>query len=794
MTDSKTEGRNLKTEGFFAPEIEKPTTPIDQIRVLKRDGTREKIDWCKVAKVIRWASEGYNVSESQIELKSQIQFYDGIPTVEIHRIVVKAAADLISAEEPDYQFVAANLLMFHLRKVAYGEFTPPHLYEHTKKLVDAGMYDPELLELYTKEEFDEMNSMINHKLDFTFAYAAVKQFEGKYLTKNRVTQQVFDTPQMSYILIAASLHSRVAKEKRMDTIRAFYSETSNRRLSLPTPIMSGVRSKTRQFSSCVLIESGDSLDSINAAASSIVKYVSQRAGIGINAGALRGLGSEIRGGEAFHTGVIPFYKYFQTAVKCCSQGGVRGGAATVFYPFWHSEVQSLLVLKNNKGVEENRVRHMDYSPQFSRLAYKRLKDNGKITLFSPSDVPGLLDAFYADQDEFERLYVQYENDQIVMAKGTTTQISAIEFFTLFGMERSSTGRIYLQNIDHCNTFGSFLPDVAPIKQSNLCMEITLPTKPVINVDTNEGEVALCTLAGINLGELDINDLSSLEQTCMVAVRALDELIDYQDYPLLAAKEGTLARRSLGVGVINFAYMLAKNGLKYSDGSANNLTHRVFEAIQFYLIKASVELAKEKGPCKWFHETKYSKGILPIDCYKKEVDNYHTQELELDWEWLRGEILKHGMRNSTLSALMPSETSSQIYNATNGIEPPRGLVSVKASKNGILKQVVPEIETIGSQYELLWDIPNNQGYLTLVGLMQKFVDQSISANTNYDPERFESGKVSMTQILRDILFAYSIGVKTLYYHNTRDGATDDQTEPGTVVEQEDSDCEGGGCKI
>ncbi|MFB1078828.1 class 1a ribonucleoside-diphosphate reductase subunit alpha, partial [Photobacterium damselae] len=508
-----------------------------------------------------------------------------------------------------------------------------------------------------------------------------------------------------------------------------------------------------------------------ATASSIVRYVSQRAGIGINAGRIRALGSEIRGGEAFHTGCIPFYKYFQTAVKCCSQGGVRGGAATLFYPLWHREVESLLVLKNNRGVEENRVRHMDYGVQINKLMYTRLIKGENISLFSPSDVPGLYDAFFADQVEFERLYTQYEQDESIKKQS----VKAIDLFSLLMQERASTGRIYVQNVDHCNTHSPFDPSVAPIRQSNLCLEIALPTKPLNNVEDENGEIALCTLSAFNLGAID--SLDDLEELAELTVRALDALLDYQDYPLPAARRSTMNRRTLGVGVINFAYYLAKNGVRYSDGSANNLTHEAFEAIQYYLLKASLGLAKEQGACPAFNETTYAQGILPIDTYKKDIDKICSAELRYDWETLREEIKTHGLRNSTLSALMPSETSSQISNATNGIEPPRGYVSVKASKDGILKQVVPEYTKYKDNYELLWNIGGNDGYLQLVGIMQKFIDQAISANTNYDPSRQPGGKVPMKLLLKDLLTAYKLGVKTLYYHNTRDGASDSQGDMG-----------------
>ena len=757
-------------------------THIDNIKVTKRDGRLEPIDLDKIHKVIEWAAHDLdNVSVSQVELKSHIQFYDGIRTRDIHETIIKSAADLISETTPDYQYLAARLAIFHLRKIAYNKFTPPHLYDHVKTLTDAGKYDEHILADYSRAEFDELEAYLDHWRDMNLAYAAVEQMAGKYLVQDRVTKTVYESPQFLYMLVGMCLFANYDKGERLSYVKRFYDATSQFKISLPTPIMSGVRTPSRQFSSCVLIECGDSLDSINATTSAIVRYVSQRAGIGINAGRIRALGSPIRGGEAQHTGCIPFYKLFQTAVKCCSQGGVRGGAATLFYPLWHLEVESLLVLKNNRGVEDNRVRHMDYGVQLNKTMYTRLIKGQDISLFSPSDVPGLYDAFFEDQDTFEELYTKYENDPNIRSR----QIPATELFSLMMQERASTGRIYIQNVDHCNTHSPFDPTVAPIRQSNLCMEIALPTKPLDNINDETGEIALCTLSAVNLGKVE--NVSDIEEPAELIVRALDALLDYQDYPVKAAENGSMRRRTLGVGVINYAYYLAKNGVRYSDGSALGLTHQTFEALQYYLLKASNKLAKEQGACPAFNETTYSQGILPIDTYKKDLDQICQEPLHLDWETLRSEITTHGLRNSTLTALMPSETSSQIANATNGIEPPRGLVSIKASKDGILKQVVPEIATLKDQYELLWQMPNNDGYLKLVAIMQKFVDQSISANTNYDPVRYEGGRVPMKILLKDLLNAYKMGVKTLYYHNTRDGANDAQADM-------EDDCAGGACKI
>lgn len=752
-----------------------------EILVTKRDGHQEPLQLDKIHRVLEWAAEGLeNVSVSQVELKAHIQFYNGISTEDIHSMLIKSTADLISTDTPDYQYMAARLAIFHLRKIAYGEFTPPKLLDHIKKMVELKKYDAEILVDYTEDEINELDEYIDHWRDMTFSYAAVKQLEGKYLVQNRVTKEVYESPQFLYMLVGAVLFSKYPKNTRMDYVKRFYDAASQFKISLPTPIMGGVRTPTRQFSSCVLIECADNLDSINATSSAIVKYVAQKAGIGINAGAIRAVNSPVRGGELSHTGVIPFYKHFQTAVKSVAQGGIRGGAATLFYPIWHLEVESLLVLKNNRGVEENRVRHLDYGVQLNRLMYQRLIQGGDITLFSPSDVDGLYEAFFADQEKFEQLYVQYENNPNIRKK----TVKALDLFSTLMQERSSTGRIYIQNVDHCNTHSAFNPCKSLIKQSNLCCEIILPTAPLEFINEDKGEIALCTLAAVNLGAL--SNLDELEETCDLLVRALDALLSYQRYPVKAA-EKALKRRALGIGVVNYAYYLAKNGVRYSDGSANKLTHETFEALQYYTLKSSNQLAKEYGQCEFFGDTSYAQGLLPIDTYKKDIDKFADISLKCDWEKLRQDIKEFGLRNSTLTAIAPTETSSQISNATNGIEPPRGLISIKASKEGILKQVVPDYKNLKNQYELLWDIPNMEGYFQLVSIMQKFIDQSISTNTNYDPQKFENNKVPMKVLLKDLLTAYKYGIKTLYYHNTRDGADDTQNEL-------DDGCAGGACKI
>lgn len=753
------------------------------LQIQKRDGRREAMQLDKIHRVLTWAEQGLRkVSVSEVELNARIQFYDGMTTTEIHELLIRAAADLISEKQPDYQYFAARLAIFHLRKQAYGQFEPPHLYQHVKTMVAAKRYDAMLLESYSEAEWEMLNQALHHERDLNLAYAGVKQMQGKYLVQDRVTGQIFESPQFVYMLIGACLFAEYPADTRLDFVKRFYEAASTHRFSLPTPIMAGVRTPTRQFSSCVLIESDDTLSSINATTSSVVNYVSQRAGIGINAGRIRGIGSPIRGGEAFHTGCIPFYKLFQSAVKSCSQGGIRGGAATVFYPLWHSEVEDLLVLKNNRGVEENRVRHLDYGVQLNRLMYQRLLKDDQISLFSPSEVPGLYDAFFADQAEFERLYQQYEQDPAIRKR----RIPARDLFALLMQERASTGRIYIQNVDHCNEFGPFDPKQAPVRQSNLCMEIALPTKPLQSLEDPEGEIALCTLAAVNLGALQ--SLDDIDEAAELLVRALDALLDYQNYPVEAAKRSTMKRRPLGVGVINFAYYLAKNGFRYDDAGARNLTHQTFERLQYALLQASHQLAVEQGACSGFAETKWAQGLMPVDRYKKDLDALVDEPLQCDWDNLRSAIVKDGLRNSTLTALMPSETSAQIANATNGIEPPRALVSIKASKDGVLKQVVPEIDRLADQYTLLWSQSSNQGYLQLAAIMQKFVDQAISANTSYQPEQYPDRKVPMQLLIADLLSAYKLGLKTLYYHNTRDGSKTNHTET-----QADA-CASGACTI
>ena len=762
------------------------------MKVTKRDGTREDLNIDKLHKVVMYAVENLTgVSASQVEINSQIQFYEGITSTDIQETLIKSTADLISEETPNYQYVAGRLINYHLRKMVYGQFEPPCLCDIVQKNIDDGFYDAEFTDLYTKDEINILQSYIKHDRDEDLTYAAMEQFRGKYLVQNRATGEIYETPQVAYMMIAATLFARYPEKKRMAYVKAYYDAISTFRISLPTPVMAGVRTPQRQFSSCVLIETDDSLDSINATASSIVKYVSQKAGIGIGAGSIRAIGSPIRSGDATHTGVIPFYKLFQSAVKSCSQGGVRGGAATLYYPIWHLEVEDLLVLKNNKGTEDNRVRHMDYGVQFNKLMYERLISGGDITLFSPKDVPELYESFFADQEKFKELYEQAERKTSIRKKS----IPAIELFSAFVQERKDTGRIYLMNVDHANTHGAFIEDVAPVKQSNLCCEIDLPTKPLTHINDEEGEISLCTLSAVNWGV--IKDFEEMNKVCKLAVRGLDELLDYQQYPVLAAELSTMKRRPLGVGIINFAYWMVKHDMTYQEPNLE-LIDEWAEAWSYSLIKASNKLAMEKGKCPGTDETKYGLGITPNQTYKKDVDELVKHKERQNWKELRKNLKEHGIRNSTLMALMPAETSAQISNSTNGIEPPRGYISIKQSKHGVLKQVVPGFPYYKNKYDLLWDQKSPQGYLKIMAVLQKYIDQGISVNTSYNPEHYEDEKVPMSVLIQDLLMFYKYGGKQLYYNNTYDGQgeidinKDDKLEELPLGEIDDEDCES--CKI
>jgi len=735
--------------------------------VKKRNGRgTEPLDLEKMHKMVEEACKGVaGVSASQVEIQSGIQFYDGITTAEIQEILIKSASDLIDLDNPNYQYVAARLLLFSLRKSLYGKIRElPHLESQIMGCTSYDVYDKEIFTKYSKEEIDKANSFIDHDRDFLFTYAGLRQVVDKYLVQDRSTGQAYETPQFMYIMIALTIFQNYPKEKRINYVRRYYDAISRHKLNIPTPIMAGVRTPLRQFASCVLVDIDDTLDSIFSSDMAIGKYVAQRAGIGINAGRIRGINSKIRNGEVQHTGVVPFLKKFESTVRCCTQNGIRGGSATVHFPIWHQEIQDILVLKNNKGTEDNRVRKLDYSIQLSKIFYKRFINNEDITLFSPHDVPDLYDVYGTDR--FDNLYTQYEKDESI----PRTTVGGQELFLDLLKERAETGRIYLMNIDHCNEHSSFKDRVY---MSNLCQEITLPTYPISHIDDHLGEIALCILSAVNVGKIRSDE--ELEELCDLSVRGLEELIDYQEYPVKAAELATKARRSLGVGFIGLAHYLAKLGYKYGSQEAWDAVHGLSESFQYYLIKSSNEIAKEKGWCENFGRTKYSDGILPIDTYKKDVDEICSQPLQHDWESLRASILEHGLRHSTLSAQMPSESSSVVSNATNGIEPPRGYLSIKKSKKGPLKQVVPSYGTLKNNYTLLWDQKDNTGYINIVAVMQKFFDQAISGNWSYNPENYPDNEVPVSVMANDLLTTYKLGWKTSYYQNTHDMKTDEVEE-------------------
>ena len=764
----------------------------ENISVVKRNGRgKESLNIEKIHQMVEYACEDITqVSASSVEMNSGLQFYDGISTNEIQQILIKSANDLITLENPNYQYVAARLLLYSLRKQLFHKmWDHPHIYDHVKKCIDINVYDKEVLNWYDKKDFDRMENWLNHERDYTFTYAGLRQVIDKYLVQDRSTGQIFETPQFMYMMISATLFAKYPKNKRMSYVKKYYDAISRFKINIPTPVMAGVRTPIRQYASCVLVDVDDTLPSIFSSDMAIGKYVAQRAGIGINAGRIRGINSRIRGGEVQHTGVIPFLKKFEATVKCCTQNGVRGGSATVHFPIWHKEIEDIIVLKNNKGSEDNRVRKLDYSIQLSKLFYERFINDEDITLFSPHEVPELYEAW--GTKEFDELYETAERKTSVWK----TKVKAQDLFMAILKERAETGRIYIMNIDHCNTHSSFKDRVY---MSNLCQEITLPTEPISHID-GKGEIALCILSAINVGLL--KDLDELETLCDLAVRSLDEVIDHQRYPVKAAEISTKRRRSLGIGYIGLAHYLATLGLGYETKTAWKEVDKLSEAFQYYLLKSSNELAKEKGKCEAFDKTKYSDGILPIDTYKKEVDEIVSRKLSYKWEDLRKDIKEFGLRHSTLTAQMPSESSSVVCNATNGIEPPRDYISVKKSKKGTLKQVVPDYKRLKNNYTLLWDMKSNEGYINIVAVMQKYFDQSISGNWSYNPENYDEGEIPLSIMAEDLLTTYKLGWKTSYYQNTYDskkdveepvhpiGWKDDVPESKTITEiKDEEECE------
>ena len=733
--------------------------------VVKRDGTTESLNLDKVHKMVELACKDLaGVSESQVEMNANLQFFDGISTDDIQEILIRSANDLISLDAPNYQFVAARLLLFSLRKSVYDSHPDDHptVYTQVQRGVDWGVYDKDLLNYYSEDEWNVLDGFIDHDRDYLFTYAGLRQVTDKYLVQDRSSGRIYETPQFMYMLIAATLFAQYPTETRINYVRRYYDAISRHKVNIPTPIMGGVRTPLRQFASCVLVDVDDTLDSIFSSDMAIGYYVAQRAGIGINAGRIRGINSKIRGGEVQHTGVVPFLKKFESTVRCCTQNGIRGGSATVHFPIWHQEIEDIIVLKNNKGTEDNRVRKLDYSIQISKLFYERFIGNQDISLFSPHDVPGLYDAF--GTDDFDDLYNRYESNPLIPRSTVNAQQLILDLLK----ERAETGRLYLMNIDHCNTHSSFKDKV---NMSNLCQEITLPTDPINHIDEDAGEIALCILSAINVGKL--KNLDEMEELCDLTVRGLEELIDYQSYPVAAARRSTLSRRSLGVGFIGLAHYLAKKGFKYEDPDALREVHQLTEAFQYYLLKASNKIAEEKGPCDAYERTKYHDGILPIDTYKKEVDELAAPEYNYDWNSLRDDIKKFGLRHSTLSAQMPSESSSVVSNATNGIEPPRDYLSIKKSKKGPLKQIVPQYNSLKNNYTLLWDMPSNKGYIEIVAVMQKFFDQAISGNWSYNPTQFPNNEIPVSVMAQDFLTTYKYGWKTSYYQNTYDNKKDEE---------------------
>ena len=765
-------------------------------QVKKRNGSVEQLNLEKIHKVVEEACEGLGggVSSSQVEMNSGIQLYDGITTEEIQEILIRSASDLITLETPNYQFVAARLLLYGLKKQVFADVWAnghPPVLEHVRRCVERGVYDEGIIDKYNASEWEQIESFVDHERDYLFTYAGIRQVSDKYLVQDRSSNEVYETPQFMYIMIATTLFQDYPKDTRLDYVRRYYEATSRHKINIPTPIMAGVRTPLRQFASCVLVDCDDTLDSIFSSDMAIGRYVAQRAGIGINAGRIRGINAKIRGGEVQHTGVVPFLKKFESTVRCCTQNGIRGGSATVHFPIWHQEIEDIIVLKNNKGTEDNRVRKLDYSIQTSKIFYERFITDANITLFSPHDVPGLYDAF--GSDEFDDLYTRYESDESIPKKTVRAQALILDILK----ERAETGRLYLMNIDHCNSHSSFKDKV---NMSNLCQEITLPTDPLQHID-GEGEIALCILSAINVGK--INRLDELENLCDLSVRGLEELIDYQNYPVEAARISTLARRSLGVGFIGLAHYLAKNGYKYEDPAAWKAVHDLSEAFQYYLLKSSNAIAQEKGACEYFNRTKYADGILPIDTYKRDIDEFCGEELNYDWDGLRYDIATYGLRHSTLSAQMPSESSSVVSNATNGIEPPRGYLSTKKSKKGPLKQIVPQFGSLKNNYTLLWDMKDNDGYIKIVSVMQKFFDQAISGNWSYNPENYDNNEVPVSVMAGDLLKTYKYGWKTSYYQNTYDQKGDEPqlTEEKKqsiedllqdILETEEEDCDS--CKL
>ena len=771
-----------------------------KINVTKRSGIKEPLTlekWqAQVAKVCKGIAD---VSPSMIEIKSQLHFYDGITTQEIDEITLRAIVDLIDVEQnPDvghtnYQYVAGKQRVSMLRKDVYGRYDVPHLYEIIKKNVATGLYTSELLEWYTESDWDKMNDMLDHSKDEQYSYAAIEQLIEKYLVKNRSTKEIYETPQIRYMVAAATVfHSEEPNNARMRYIKEYYNAASDGLFTLATPVLAGLGTPTKQFSSCVLIRSDDDLDSIFASGEMMAKYASKRAGIGLEIGRLRPLGSPIRGGEIMHTGMIPFLKKWFGDLRSCSQGGIRNASATVFYPIWHHQFDDLIVLKNNQGTDETRVRHMDYGVVLSAFFWRRFKNKENITFFDPNEVPDLYQAFYSNTELFEELYVKYEKQSGLRKKS----MSAEEVFKSGILkERTDTGRIYLVFIDNVMKQGPFDPEYHTIYQSNLCCEILLPTKSFKRLDDSDGRIALCTLGSINWGSF--RNPEDMRRACRILHRSLNNILDYQDFLSIQSKLSNDEIRPLGIGVTNLAYWHAKRGFKYGEKDSLAEVKTWMEHLSFYLTEASVELAKERGKCEGSDRTRYGQGTFPWELRANGVNELTNFAPELDWESLRTNMKEYGVRNATQMAVAPVESSSVVINSTNGIEMPMSLISVKESKAGSFVQVVPEYHKLKNKYQMMWEQKDCDGYLKTAAVIAAYVDQSISTNTFYNPAHFPDRKVPTTLIAKNLMQAHYWGLKTFYYSLINKAGSKSQDEtvldlPSGFNDMDEEDCEA--CKL
>ena len=749
------------------------------IHVKKRNNTTEKFNIEKINKIINWSIDGYSgVSLTDIEINAKINITDGITTKEIHNLLIESAANLISIEKPNYQYVAGRLLNYQLRKDVWKGKHAPRLLEFLKENVKNKIYDESIFSSYSEDEINKIGEFIDHDRDYIFTYAGIKQLCDKYLIKNRTTGKIYETPQFAYVLISAYAFAKYPIETRLNYVRKFYDAISKHKINLPTPVMAGVRTVSRNYASCCLIGVDDTRESITASATAVSMATANRCGIGIDISKIRAVGSPIKNGEVVHTGLIPFLKIYESSVKAWQQNGLRGGSATCNIQWWHYEIEDIIVLKNNAGTDDNRVRKLDYTVGMSKLFYDKVLKDEDVTLFNTAEVPELYEAW--GTKDFDKVYKECECKKLKIKK----KISARKLFSLIIKERVETGRIYILNVDHANNHGAWLDKVT---MSNLCTEVIHPTIPLNDYHDKKGEIGMCILSAVNM--LEIKNWQDLEKTCDLIVRFLDEIIELQDYFNVAAENFAKKRRSLGVGITNLAAFLAKNELKYSSDKSLPVIDEWMEYFQYYLLKSSLELAKEKGKCEKFNHTKYSKGILPIDTYKDKVDEICKRKLSLDWEKLRKQIKEHGLRHSTLSSCMPCESSSVIQSSTNGVEPIRSLITYKTSKMGKLPVMVPGIGKYDDNYELAYDLKDNNGLLKINAVIQKYIDMAISTNVYYNYSHYENNILPDAKVMKEIMYAYSLGLISLYYNNTDDGDREQSLD-----QKEDGDCSSGACKL